>query len=123
MKEVFWIGLGGFLGANARYFIGGWVATRVGSIFPYGTLLINASGSFVLGVLMGLVETSIVSPTVRLGLGIGFLGAYTTFSTFSYETLRLAEDGSMLLAGANAVGSVTISLLAALAGLLLGRAL
>jgi len=123
MKEVFWVGVGGFLGANARYFVGGWVATRVGSIFPYGTLLINASGSFVLGVLMGLVETSIVSPTVRLGLGIGFLGAYTTFSTFSYETLRLVEDGSLLLAAANAVGSVTISLLAALAGLLLGRAL
>ena len=123
MKEVFWVGLGGFLGANARYFVAGWVATRVGSIFPYGTLLINATGSFALGVLMGLAETSIVSPTIRLGLGIGFLGAYTTFSTFSYETLRLAEDGSLLLAAANAVGSVTISLLAALAGLLLGRAL
>ena len=123
MKEMLWVGLGGFLGANARYLLGLWVATRLGTTFPYGTFVINVTGSFVLGLIMGLLDAHILAPAVRLSLAIGFVGAYTTFSTFTYETLRLIEDGSLLLASLNVVGSVVVGLLAAVAGLATGRSL
>ncbi|MBI3770926.1 MAG: fluoride efflux transporter CrcB [Deltaproteobacteria bacterium] len=116
-----WVGLGGILGANARYLLAGWVAARLGAVFPYGTLLINVSGSFVLGLLMGVLEGHALSPVVRLSVGIGFLGAYTTFSTFTYETVRLLEEGSILLGSANAFGSLAVGLLAVLGGLAIGR--
>ena len=123
MRTVLLVGLGGFLGANARYWLDGWVATRLGATFPYGTLAINLSGSFGLGLLMGLLEGHAWSPTVRLTLGIGFFGAYTTFSTWTYETLRLIDNGSFLLATINAAGSLVVGLLAVVAGLAAGRAL
>jgi len=123
MKEILWVGLGGFAGANARYLLGIWVATRFGTTFPYGTFIINVTGSFVLGVIMGLLDAHVLASAVRLSLAIGFVGAYTTFSTFTYETLRLVESGSLLLAAANVVGSVVVGLLAAIAGLAAGRAL
>jgi CrcB protein len=116
-----WVGLGGILGANARYLLGGWVAARLGAVFPYGTFLINVTGSFVLGVLMGILEGHTLSPVVRLAVGIGFLGAYTTFSTFTYETMRLLEEGSILLGAANALGSLVVGLLGVLGGLTVGR--
>jgi fluoride exporter len=123
MKEILWVGLGGFAGANARYLLGLWVATRFGTTFPYGTFIINVTGSFVLGVVMGLLDAHVLAPALRLSIGIGFVGAYTTFSTFTYETLRLVETGSLLLAAANVAGSVVVGLLAALAGIAAGRAL
>jgi fluoride exporter len=123
MKEILWVGLGGFAGANARYLLGIWVATRFGPMFPYGTFIINVTGSFILGIIMGLLDAHVLAPAVRLSLGIGFVGAYTTFSTFTYETLRLVESGSLLLATANVVGSVVVGLLAAIAGMAAGRAL
>ena len=123
MKEILWVGLGGFAGANARYLLGMWVATRFGTTFPYGTFIINVTGSFILGVIMGLLDAHVLAPAVRLSLGIGFIGAYTTFSTFTYETLRLVESGSVLLAATNVVGSVIVGMLAAIAGLAAGRAL
>jgi len=123
MKEILWVGLGGFAGANARYLLGMWVATRFGTTFPYGTFVINVTGSFILGVIMGLLDAHVLAPAVRLSLGIGFVGAYTTFSTFTYETLRLVESGSVLLAATNVVGSVIVGMLAAIAGLAAGRAL
>ena len=123
MKEILWVGLGGFAGANARYLLGMWVATRFGTTFPYGTFIINVTGSFILGVIMGLLDAHVLAPAVRLSLGIGFVGAYTTFSTFTYETLRLVESGSVLLAATNVVGSVIVGMLAAIAGLAAGRAL
>lgn len=122
MKQMLWVGLGGFAGANARYLLGGWVAARLGSVFPYGTFVINASGSFLLGAVMGVLDSRILPPAVRLAVAVGFIGAYTTFSTFTYETVRLIEDGSWLLAGINALGSVLVGLLAAGAGLAAGRA-
>jgi fluoride exporter len=121
MREALWVGAGGFLGAVARYWLGAWAARRLGAAFPYGTLIINTSGSFILGVVMGLLEGHALSPVVRLSLAIGFVGAYTTFSTFSYETIRLAESGSVLLAWLNIVGSVIAGLCAALLGLAAGR--
>jgi fluoride exporter len=123
MREILWVGLGGFVGANARYLLGGWIAARFGSAFPYGTFAINISGSFILGIIMGTLEGHALSPAVRLALAIGFVGAYTTFSTLTYETLRLLEDGSFLLAIANAAGSLIIGLMAAVVGLVAGRAL
>ncbi len=123
MKEMWWVGIGGFLGANARYLLGGWMAARWGAGFPYGTFVINVSGSFILGVVMGLLEGHLLSPTVRVAVGIGFVGAYTTFSTFTYETMRLIEDGSVLLALVNVFGSVAIGLAATVVGLAAGRGL
>ncbi len=123
MKEVVLIGVGGFLGANARYWVGGWVAARMGSTFPYGTLVINVSGSFALGLLMGAAEFGTIAPASRLAFAVGFLGAYTTFSTFTYETLRLIESGSLLLAAANVVASTLVGLAGVFVGALIGRVL
>ena len=123
MKEALWVGLGGFVGANARYFLGLWVATRFGTTFPYGTFVINITGSFILGLIMGTLEGHVLSPVVRLSAAIGFVGAYTTFSTWTYETVRLIENGSVLLGTVNVVGSVLAGLLAAVGGLATGRVL
>ena len=122
MREALWVGLGGFVGANARYWLGGWIMARLGSAFPYGTFVINISGSFVLGLIMGILEGHVLSPVVRLALAIGFVGAYTTFSTWTYETLWLIENGSLLMATMNVVGSLLVGLLAAVGGLATGRA-
>ncbi|HEY3281506.1 MAG TPA: fluoride efflux transporter CrcB [Armatimonadota bacterium] len=112
LAKTIWVGLGGFLGANARYWLGGWVAQRYGTQFPWGTLVINVSGSFVLGLIMALGTDRFSLPLqARLLLPIGFVGAYTTFSTFEYETLSLAQDASLLLALGNVAGSVTLGFL------------
>ena len=101
------ISIGAVIGANARFVIGEWVTQRLGSVFPFGTLLINVTGSFLLGiVLTALAERSGAPWWVRPALAIGFLGSYTTFSTFSYETLGLVQAGSFVLAALNIAGSV-----------------
>ena len=123
MKEMLWVGLGGFLGANARYLLGGWIAARVSPAFPYGTFIINVSGSFILGLIMGALEGHVLSPALRLSAAIGFVGAYTTFSTWTYETIQLVENGSLLLAAANVFGSLAVGIGAVIAGLAAGRAL
>lgn len=118
------IGLGGFLGANARYLLGSWIATRYGTSFPYGTLVINVSGSFMLGFFLVLMfERFLVPSDWHFFFAIGFLGAYTTFSTFSYESCALLQDGYSLLALANMVGSVVLGLVAVLMGAALARLL
>ncbi len=120
--EYLVIGLGGFLGANVRYFVAGWAAQRFGTIFPYGTFIINLSGSFLLGLFMAfLQEQTFIHPNYRLFFSIGFLGAYTTFSTFTYESLRLLQDGSIFLGLVNLLGSVAIGLLGVFIGFILGR--
>ena len=123
MTEVLWIGVGGFAGALARYWLSNLIAAYAGVVFPFGTFVVNLSGSFVLGLLLGLFEQQAVSPVTRLALGTGFIGAYTTFSTFTYETIRLVEEGSILLATLNVVGSVVLGLGAVFAGVVAGRAL
>ena len=118
------ISIGAVLGANARFLLGRFVAERLGLAFPYGTLLINVSGSFLIGFVLALATERMVGPWwVRPALAIGFLGSYTTFSTFSYETLRLVEDGSLLAAGANIAISVAAALVAVYLGTILARAL
>jgi CrcB protein len=116
------ISIGAVLGANARYLIGGWVADRMGSTFPYGTLIINASGSFLIGLILAAVSERALTPWwVRPTFAIGFLGSYTTFSTFSYETLSLVQSGSWALATVNVFGSVMGALAGVYLGTVLGR--
>ena len=118
------IGLGGFAGAVARYLVDGAVTDRSGGAFPWGTLVINITGSFVLGLLAALtIERAILPADIRGPVMIGFLGAYTTFSTWMLESWRLIESGSYGLALANLGGSVALGLLAVFAGLVVGRAL
>jgi CrcB protein len=118
------VGIGGFLGAVARYVLDGWISTATGGRFPWGTFAINVSGSFVLGLLFAMsVERGVLPAGVRAPVLVGFVGAYTTFSTLSLETWRLAEDGSYALALANLGGSAILGIVAVFAGLTLGRAL
>src|SRR5438094_1999837 len=86
------IAVAGALGAPVRYLLDGFVQDRSGGVFPRGTFVINVSGSFLLGVLTGLVLYHAFPGDVKIVLGVGFCGAYTTFSTFTYETVRLAEE-------------------------------
>jgi fluoride exporter len=121
LQGALWVGAGGFLGATARYLLALWVDARFETPFPVATLLINVSGSFVLGTLSGALEFATMPPEFRLALGVGFLGAYTTFSTFTYETLRLVEGGDALIAFGYVAASVVAGLGAAVLGLALGR--
>jgi CrcB protein len=121
---ILWVGLGGFLGANARYLLAGWAARHLGADFPYGTLIINITGSFILGFFLAFIELRPwVHPSARLFFSIGFVGAYTTFSTFTYESMALMERGELLLAGTYLIGSVLAGLIAVFAGMVLGRAI
>jgi CrcB protein len=118
------VGVGGFLGAIARYVIDGWVSQRTGGAFPWGTLLINVSGSLVVGFLFAItVERGILPAESRAPLMIGFVGAYTTFSTLMLESWRLIEDGALLAGVANIAGSSVLGIVAVVAGLTLGRAI
>lgn len=118
------IAVAGALGALARYAVDGLVLRRGAGTFPWGTFAVNVSGSFVLGFAFTLLtERLAVAPWFRTALTIGFVGSYTTFSTLSLETYRLAEDGAWVPAAANVVGSVTAGLLALYGGIVLGRAI
>jgi fluoride exporter len=109
MQNILIIGLGGFLGAVVRYAIGLWIGQRWGRSFPLGTFLINVSGSFLIGFLMSLfTERLMLNPQWRMFLVIGFLGAYTTFSTFEYETGALLKDGEWMIASLNVMLSVFV---------------
>ena len=113
MLRAFYVGIGGFFGTIARYLVGGWISTRYRGDFPLATFVINVSGSFILGLFMELATGRfLVDPRLRLLIAVGFIGAYTTFSTFEYETERLAAAGGMLLAWANVALSVAAGFLA-----------
>jgi CrcB protein len=117
------IGLGGFLGANARYLVGGWVAKAYGSTFPYGTFLINVTGSFVIGFFLTFVtERFIAPPSTRSFFVVGFLGAYTTFSSYMFEAISLIQARAYLTALAYLLGGVIVGLIAVAAGVITGRA-
>jgi fluoride exporter len=117
------VGVGGFAGANARFLVARWVGALVETRFPLGTFIINMSGSFLLGVIGTMVAQKVLpnSDEVRLALGVGFLGAYTTFSTFEFETHALFDDGSWLTATTNLFASVFVGLIAVRAGIIVAR--
>lgn len=117
------VALGAALGAPARYLVDRWIQTRHDSVFPWGTLTVNVVGSFVLGALVAAAAGAAVSPQVLAALGAGFCGALTTYSTFGYETLRLASEGSVRYAVLNALGTVLAGLAAAALGVAAGAAL
>jgi len=113
---AFLIFVGAGMGGLARYAVGNWVQAATGPTFPWGTLLINVSGSLLLTFLYALLEGTAAPPEWRALLGIGLCGGYTTFSTFSYETARLLQDGEWERALLYVVGSVVVSLAAAFVG-------
>jgi CrcB protein len=117
------IAVAGALGALARYGLEGFISRRSSGAFPWGTFVVNISGAFVLGLVFTLAtERWAVAPWLRSALTIGFLGAYTTFSTLSFETYRLAEDRALGLAAANLLGSCAAGLAAVYVGIVIGRA-
>ncbi|MGD8276599.1 MAG: fluoride efflux transporter CrcB [Gemmatimonadota bacterium] len=118
---VFWVALGGAIGASARYGVGGWVHARLGSDFPWGTLVVNVAGSLLIGFALRYLEATRLSPDMRALITIGVLGAFTTFSTFSYETVTLLEGGAWMRAFTYATGSFVLGLAAAGAGITMAR--
>ncbi|MGL4965331.1 MAG: fluoride efflux transporter CrcB [Inquilinus sp.] len=115
MGTYLWVAAGSALGGMARYWCSGFVAERAGEAFPWGTLIINVLGSFVIGLFGGLTGPDgrfLVSPDVRIFVMVGLCGGYTTFSSFSLQTLTLMQDGEWARAGANVVLSVVLCLLA-----------
>lgn len=119
-----WIALAGSAGALSRYQLEGLVSRHTRGAFPWGTLVVNLSGCFVLGLLFTvLTERFLPHPDLRAALTIGFLGAYTTFSTFAFESVRLAEDGAPGIALLNVVVSVAAGVAAAWLGIVAGRTL
>ena len=117
------VGLGSFVGGNARYVLARWVGGLIDARFPLGTFLINVSGSFILGLIGGLLAQRTIphSDAVRLALGVGFCGGFTTFSTFEFETHALFEDGIWLTAAANMLLSLFVGLAAVRLGIVAAR--
>ncbi len=124
MANMLIIGIGGFIGAVSRYWIALWIGQRWGRSFPLGTFIINITGSFLIGLLMTLMaERFTENPQWRLLLVVGFLGAYTTFSTFEYETGALMKDGEWLFAGLNVVLSVVVGFIALKIGEIIAKSI
>jgi fluoride exporter len=123
MGHLLLIGVGGFAGAAARYLVDGRVTAWAGTTLPWGTLAVNVSGSFALGLLFALItERAALSADLRGPLMIGFVGSFTTFSTLTLETWRMIEDGAWIYAGLNIGGSLLLGLGAVIGGIALGRA-
>jgi len=122
--DVAQVVIGAGIGGGLRYVLGGWMAERWGVAFPWHTFVINISGAFLLGMLMALsVDRSLVPSSMRLFLGVGILGGFTTFSTLSYESVALMEQGMFAQGAANMFGSAVVGIAAAVAGLFVGRAI
>ncbi len=113
-----YVALGGALGATGRYIVSMWVNNKYQSVFPYGTFIVNVAGCFVLGVFYTLtLDKSVLSPQIRTAVNVGFIGAFTTFSTFSLETLNIIRENNIKIALTNIVFSVIVGLLAVWLGM------
>jgi fluoride exporter len=116
------ISIGAILGANARYWVAGWAAARFGTDFPYGTFLINLLGSFLMGLFFTLAtERFLIDPNIRLLVTVGFLGSYTTFSTYEFESVSLILSGQWFLGLVDLLGSAIMGAIAMIIGMILGR--
>ena len=123
-RSILLVGIGGSIGSVARYLVGVVLAGYTSSSFPYATLLVNVAGCFLIGVIFALSDRgSLLSPEWRILLTTGFCGGFTTFSTFSYESLRLMQDGELLYLAAYIFGSLLLGLAATYVGILLVRSL
>jgi|SRR5271163_4360516 len=118
---VLFVALGGAIGSVARYLVSGWFAARFGPAFPYGTFVINVTGSFIIGMFFAFAQDRIsLSPYWRPFFAVGVVGGYTTFSTFEYESVRLLQSGEMLLAAVYLIGSVVLGAIGTILGLAVG---
>jgi CrcB protein len=119
-SSAFWlVGLGGVAGTLVRYYAGKWITAKAGTRFPWGTWVINLSGSFVLGILFALYRRELLSEYLWWMLGVGFCGAYTTFSTFGYETQQLIAKKHVNLAVIYMLSSISLGLLLAWCGMIM----
>jgi fluoride exporter len=124
MARFFLVCLGGGIGTGARYLLGGWAQRALGTAFPYGTLIINSLGSFLIVIIMYLgAERGVIPPDVRVVLTTGIMGGFTTYSTFNYETIRLFQDGAIGVGVLNIAATVFVCLLAGGLGVLVCRLL
>ena len=124
MQSYMLVFLGGGIGAAARYWLSGLIHERLGSGFPYGTLVVNIMGCFIIGLVMGSMQERFLShPSLRLFLTIGILGGFTTFSSFSYETIAMLKDGEIAFASLNILASVLCCISGTWVGLIVGRTL
>ena len=124
MKDILVISIGAIVGANARWILSRYAARLIGPAFPYGTLFINVTGSFIVGFFMiWATERVLVDPRWRLLVVVGFCGAFTTFSSFAFETMSYFEQGHWLLMWTNFLSNNLLCLGAAVAGMALARAL
>lgn len=120
--DYLWVGLGGFLGAIARFALSTLIAERFGVSFPWGTLLVNLTGSFLIGLIMAaLLERSMADSFLRLLIVVGFLGGYTTFSSYTFEAITLMERGAWTPAFAYMLGGNLLGLLATLGGIAVAK--
>ncbi|MCK5308912.1 MAG: fluoride efflux transporter CrcB [Zetaproteobacteria bacterium] len=123
-RQLLAVAAGGAAGAVLRWLMAGAVQRYSGGAFPWGTFAVNALGSFLLGFLfVWLIERSTATELVRLALTVGLLGAFTTFSTYSYESIRLLQEGEYGLAAGNVVGQVAVCLILTWLGIQLARAI
>ena len=124
MTKVLLLGAAGFVGTLARYFLQGVIQTNAGSAFPFGTLVVNVSGCFVLGLLNGLfTDRFLIDPQYRICFTIGFCGAFTTFSTLVFETLQLASGRELFLAATNVIASLALGFIFLWLGIVAARTL
>ncbi len=110
--NLFLVVLGGGIGAGRRYLLGGWLHGQLGNGFPWGTFAVNALGSLMIGLVFGLAQAKSISPGTTLFLTVGVLGGFTTFSAFSYGTMRLLADGSIGASFLNVAGQFAVGLVA-----------
>jgi len=122
MIKSFLVFVGGGIGSVFRYLLAGWIYEIVGTDFPYGTLVVNVIGCFVIGLFMTMAEERfLINPSVRIFIAVGLLGGFTTFSTFNFETLELLKENAFILASLNIGASIIIGLLATWIGSIIGR--
>ena len=124
MLKYLMVGVGGFLGSILRFWLGSYIGDKMGTRFPYGTFVINVTGSFLIGMVFALMTVKTLwSPNWRYLIPIGFIGGYTTFSSFEFETLRTIQDGQIGLGLLYVAASVVVGFIAVWGGMVAGRAI